>query len=83
MFIRRGAPRGTRFAALRLGLFFAGAGTWFAGAIAGRPSVTALAIVLVALAVILGIVDRPPPSTDEPGGEASPINAPANGDEAE
>lgn len=53
--------RGRRYDRLtpwRVGLFFLGAGVWIAGALSERPAVTGAAIVIVAVALLLGLLGR-------------------------
>lgn len=65
IFSRRDRQRPGRFTLLRVALFFAAAGTWLGGVMVGNQRVTAAALGLVALAVILGLFDRSPRSSAE------------------
>jgi hypothetical protein len=56
--IRRDGGGGTRFLALRIGLFGLAVGVWLAGVWAERQWVTAAAIVVLIAVVLLGLVAR-------------------------
>jgi len=56
--IRRDREPSGRYLRLRLTLFFLAAGVWLAGVTVERPWITAVAIVLLLPAVILGLVGR-------------------------
>lgn len=58
MFLRRDRRGDHRFTLWQVGLFFLAAGIWIGGLIAEIPSVTAVAILILAVAMILGIVGR-------------------------
>jgi hypothetical protein len=59
IFIRRDDDRGPdRFSWVRVGLFFLAAGTWLAGVLTERAAVTAAAIVILLIAILLRIAAR-------------------------
>lgn len=71
----RGKPRGSgRFVVLKTAIFFLGAGTWVAGVMLEDTRVTAAAIVMLALGLVLRILPsgaRPEADGDRDG-EAAP-----------
>lgn len=58
MFLRRDRRGPGRYIRLRVGLLFAAAGTWLAGVLSGRASVTGAAILLLVVALLIGVVER-------------------------
>ena len=65
---RRGGPPAGRYLLARVGLFFLGALVWLGGVVAGDRRVTGGAIAILAVAMLLGFLDRgaPPDGHDEP-----------------
>lgn len=58
MFIRRDRTRPNRLVAFRVGLFFFAAGLWIAGVTVGNDLITAIAIGVAAIALLVGMVVR-------------------------
>ncbi|MQA90547.1 MAG: hypothetical protein GEU90_09970 [Gemmatimonas sp.] len=52
--MRRDRPPVNRLVAVRVGLFFLGAGIWLAGVMIGDQRVTTVAIVVIAVAILMG-----------------------------
>ena len=68
MFFLRHRPSAQRFIAVRVGLFFFAAGLWLAGVRVGDSRVTAAAIGVAAVAILLGLVTRRLESRDDEKG---------------
>jgi Na+/H+ antiporter NhaC len=58
MFISRRSGRSTRFTVWKVALLFLGAGIWVAGIMAENFQITAAAIIVVAIALLLGLAER-------------------------
>lgn len=58
MFLRRDRRGDHRFTLWQVGLFFLAAGIWIGGLIAEIPSITGVAILVLAVAMILGMIGR-------------------------
>ncbi|CAN5770062.1 hypothetical protein BH23GEM6_BH23GEM6_06590 [soil metagenome] len=58
MFITRRNRRSSRFTIWKVGLLFLGAGVWIAGVIVENYQITAAAIIVVAIGLLLGLVER-------------------------
>jgi hypothetical protein len=58
VFITRRNRRSSRFTIWKVALLFLGAGIWIAGVIAENFQVTAAAIIVVAIGLLLGLVER-------------------------
>jgi hypothetical protein len=59
IFIRRvDGPGPDRFSWVRVGLFFLAAGTWVAGVVTERAVVTAVAIAILLVAILLRVAAR-------------------------
>jgi uncharacterized membrane protein YidH (DUF202 family) len=54
IFLRRDRSPVRRLVAVRVGLFFLGAGIWLAGVMTENDRVTAVAIVVVGIAILMG-----------------------------
>lgn len=65
IFIRRDGQGISRFLSLRVGLFFFAAGLWFAGVLTDNMVITAVALGVAAVAVVLGFISRSPPAEEE------------------
>lgn len=69
MFLRRERRTFRPLTWWRLGLLFLAAGSWFAGVMTARSEVTAAAIVVLLVALVLGVVERRVPGADGGAGE--------------
>lgn len=58
MFVRRDRAGPDRLVAFRVGLFFFAAGLWIAGVAVGNDLITAIAIGVAAVALLVGMVVR-------------------------
>lgn len=65
MFVRRDSPPATRFLAIRVGLFFLGAGIWVAGVMGENAVWTGTAVVVILAGVVLGVIARRNAREDE------------------
>ena len=58
MFLRRDRPVPTRLVGIRVGLFFFAAGLWIAGVAVGNDLITAIAIGVATVALLVGMIVR-------------------------
>lgn len=65
MFISRRDTGSTRFTVWKVALLFLGAGIWIAGIIVENYQITAGAMIVVAIALILSLVERRRPPSEE------------------
>jgi hypothetical protein len=64
MFVRRNAPPAGPLTYVRVGMFFFGAGVWLAGVWANNETATTVAMVVIAVAILIGWVGRRHPAED-------------------
>ncbi len=89
MFISRRTGGSGRWTVWKVGILFLGAGTWVAGVIAENFQVTAAAIIVIAIGLVLSLVERSAyrardvdaADDEEQGGEAEERGEPAESPE--
>ncbi|CAN5650404.1 hypothetical protein BH23GEM8_BH23GEM8_17870 [soil metagenome] len=71
MFVTRRSRTSTRMTIWKVALLFLGAGIWIAGMLIENYQITAAAIIVIAIALLLGLVERGggESETEEDGGE--------------
>ncbi len=58
MFVTRRSRSSTRMTIWKVALLFLGAGIWIAGMLVENYQITAAAIIVIAIALLLGLVER-------------------------
>jgi Na+/H+ antiporter NhaC len=67
MFVSRRRRGSSRFTVWKLALLFLGAGTWLAGVMMENFQVTAAAILIIVIALVLSLVERRGPEGEGEG----------------
>jgi Na+/H+ antiporter NhaC len=69
VFISRSSRHAPRFTVWKLAILFLGAGLWVAGVMVENFQITAAAIIVVAIALVLGLVERRGVMRDDDGSD--------------